>query len=78
MIWMPLKSKGLSLSFGYNWKIERLSDLFIYLFVIYLFSPSKLVMELGLGDNIFFYYSLFSFRPLTLLIFTVEADGIYF
>lgn len=53
MLWKPLKSKSLSLSFGYNWKIERLSDLFIYLFVIYLFCPSKLVMELGIGDKFF-------------------------
>lgn len=65
MISKPLKSKSLSLSFCWNWNPERLSDLFIYLFAIYLFCPSKLVMELGIGDKIS--DSLFSFRPLTLL-----------
>lgn len=64
MIPKPLKSKSLSLSFCWNWNPERLSDLFIYLFVIYLFCPSKSVMELGIGDKIS--DSLFSFRPLTL------------
>lgn len=62
---VPLKSTSLSLSFCWNWNTERLSDLFIYLFVIYLLCPSKSVMELGIGDKIS--DALFSFRPLTLL-----------
>lgn len=65
MILMFLRGKSLSLSFRCNWTTERLSDLFIYLFVIYLFYPSKSVIKLGIGDKIF--DSLFSFRPLTLL-----------
>lgn len=65
MISKPLESKSLSLSFCWNWNPERLSDLFIYLFVICLFCPGKSVMELGIGDKIS--DSLFSFRPLTLL-----------
>lgn len=66
MISKSLQRKSLSLSFCWNWNTEeRLSDLFIYLFVIYLLCPGKSVMELGIRDEIS--DSLFPFRPLTCL-----------